>query len=131
MKMGNAKKVKCKMIIDQKEVVFQLDAGASMNMLPKKYADDLQTYNEVQKMWDGTTVMPAGKCKKSIRNPKTGKKYNVELIVFDDNCQPLLGLRTSQQMKLIKVHMEEFKKVAVVRTMEDKYPDVFSWHPAK
>ena len=38
-----------------------------------------------------------------MRSPKTGKKYNAEFVVVDDNYTPLIGARAAQQMGFIVV----------------------------
>ena len=40
----NERAVKCKMLIDKKEVIFQIDTGATCNLLPVRYANNLEDY---------------------------------------------------------------------------------------
>lgn len=117
------RELKCKMLVSNEEVIFQIDTGATCNVLPLKYAKDLEEYHGTLKMWNDTAVQPAGKCRRRIVNPKTGKKYNVKFIVCDDECQPLLSMSTSQKMGLIKIQEHEFHRVARVSTEE--FSDVF------
>jgi len=121
----NSKDIKCKMLVDGQEVIFQIDTGASVNMLPKKFAHEigLQPNHSILKMWDGTTFTPKNKCRKSLKNPRTKKKYSVEFVVFEDDCQPLLGLKASQAMGLITVEEQQFERVATV--MKDAHSKVF------
>jgi hypothetical protein len=122
--VNGVKDVKCKMLIDDNEVVFQIDTGASVNTLPRSHVSGpLQPYKGILKMWNGAVMKPAGVAWKVVRNPKTNKKYNVEFIIFQDNQQPLLGLRTSEQMGLIKIEDKAFQRVNMVDTTA--YADVF------
>ena len=67
-------------------------------------------------------VKPLGKCQMLLKNPKTETSHHshdddVELIVFKDNddCQPILGLQTSEQMHLVKIKNNNFHRVAAVQ----------------
>ena len=119
-----SKDARCKMIIDEDEAVFQIDTGASCNMLPLKYAKNLQPFRGTLKMWNNTTTVPAGKCRRYVTNPKTKRKYNVEFIICkEDDCQPILGFAASQQMGLLTIQEENFERVASIRVNE--FPEVF------
>ena len=119
----NQRAVKCKMVIDGEEVVFQIDTGATCNLIPVRLAKNLQNYSGTLTMWNNAVTQPIGKCRRKVVNPKTCKSYNIEFIVCDNTCQPLLGLRASQQMGLIKVLEDQFERVAAV-SMEE-YKEVF------
>ena len=111
-----AREVKAKMLIGKKEVVFQVDTGATCNLLPQKHAKNIQPYYGTLMMWNSSSTQPLGKCRRVLKNPKTGKRYDVEFIVCKDDCQPLLGLSVSTQMKLITVDEEQFHRVAAINT---------------
>ena len=121
-----AKDVKCLMLLGTEEVVFQIDSGATVNMLPAKYATDIKPYHGMLVMWNKSLVKPLGMCRRLVENPKTGKIYNVEFLVFKDEqrCQPILGLRASEQMKLVKIRHKNFLGVAAVAVDED-FKEVF------
>ena len=88
---------KCRMFVNGKQLVFQIDTGATVNMLPARYARDGVPYNGVLTMWNETIIIPLGKCRMLLINPQTDTSHDVEFIVFKDNddCQPILGLQTS------------------------------------
>ena len=96
---------KCRML------VFQIDTGATVNMLPARYARDVVPYNGVLTMWNKTMIKPLGKCRMLLSNPKTETSHDVEFIVFKDNddCQQILGLQTSEQMHLVKIQDNNFQ----------------------
>lgn len=123
---GKGRDAKCVMLLDAEEVVFQIDTGATVNMLPAKYATNIEPYQGVLAMWNKTLVKPMGVCRRLIENPKTQKIYNVEFLIFDDKhrCQPLLGLRASEQMNLVKIKQKNFHRVAAVAVDED-FKEVF------
>ena len=104
---------KCRMLVNGKQLVFQINTGATVNMLPARYARDVVPYNGVLTMWNKTMIKPLGKCRMLLSNPKTETSHDVEFIVFKDNdCQPILGLQTSEQMHLVKIQDNNFHRVA-------------------
>ena len=68
----------------KKNVEFQIDTGASVNVLPRSLVPDinLEPTTTILKTWDSTEVSPDGKTRIIIRNPKTKKKYSVELMPY-------------------------------------------------
>ena len=57
-------------------------------------------------MWNNTVVKPDGITTETINNPNNRKNYCVDCVVFNDkelDCAPILGLSTSEKMKLVKV----------------------------
>ena len=117
------KEVKCAMLLDEEEVHFQIDTGSSVNLLPKRYATELTPTNKMIRTWTQGDFKPEGTCRRTVRNPRNGRLYSVEFLVYDGNLTPLLGLRASQQMKLINVQTENFVEVHHL-SAEDKYKDV-------
>ena len=118
------KSVKCKMLVAGQEVTFLIDTGASINMLPVKYAKyGTEPYSGVLKMWNEAEDKPTGTCRMKVTNPRNDKKYSVPFVVFEGDRLPILSYRTSLQMKLITVEKGNFDMVAGVAT--ESYPDVF------
>ena len=119
----DSKQLKCKMLIGETNVIFQVDTGASINTLPEKYATDIKPTNRSLQMWNLTTSKPLGTCRLSLRNPKNKKKYSVEFIVVRDEHTPLLGLNAAEKMGLVKVMDKNLDRVAIVQTQSGVYPD--------
>ena len=96
----NDKEVHAKMLIDTKPVKFQLDCGASVNLLPIKYIGKREVIpnNRTLVMWNGAKAKPAGARRINIHNSKTGKKYSVELVMVNEDLTPLLGLQATERM---------------------------------
>ena len=113
------------MLIKQQPVRFQIDCGASANILPLKYAEgeELAPCSQTLVMWNGTRVKPVGTCAMLVVNPK----FKVRFLVVKENLTPLLGLNTTEKMKLLTIHKENFVHVVekVCDDLLDKYPDVF------
>ena len=133
------KEIHAQMLINKKPVSFQIDCGASINILPKTFLDghEVQPTTKTLLMWNKTQVKPIGITRLVIKNAKTGKKYSVEFVIVEKNLTPLLGAKAAQQMKLITVNKENFvsvtrqhddSKVNQLLTVEDivqKYPEIF------
>ena len=123
------KAVFAKMHINNKTIKFQIDCGASANVLPLKFAKDVELTpcTKTLVMWNGTKVKPLGSCTLLVINPKNDVKYQVKFLVVEENWTPLLGLNAVEKMKLLTVHSENF--VNVVEKCDNdpvtKYPDVF------
>jgi hypothetical protein len=111
---GFAKEVYTEMKINDKKIKFQIDCGASINVITECYAtgSNIIPSNKTLKMWNGSELKPLGTTRLIVRNPKTEKKYSIEFIVVPDTLTPLIGARTAQQMGLITVHEDKFVSVA-------------------
>jgi hypothetical protein len=123
------KAVFARLQVDNKAVKFQIDCGASANVLPLKFAKDVELTpcTKTLVMWNGTKVKPLGCCTLPVINPKNDGKYQVKFLVVEQNWTPLLGLNAVEKMKLLTVPNENFVNV-VEKYDEDpviKYPDVF------
>ena len=71
--------IKAEMMVKRKPIAFQLDSGASVNILNEKHVmgKTLEHSNKTLVMWNGAEVKPLGECQVKIINPKTGQKYAV------------------------------------------------------
>ncbi|XP_014665126.1 PREDICTED: uncharacterized protein K02A2.6-like, partial [Priapulus caudatus] len=118
------KEIKCLMSIGKHKVVFQVDTGASVNILPARFAPSVTPTTKKLKIWNGNEYSPLGTCRTTVRNPKGGKKYSVEFTVVKEDLTPLLGLKTAEQMKLIVVNEEQVERVAVV-AITDRHAALF------
>ena len=128
-------KVFATLTVNDQYVKFQVDSGATCNILPQKY---LSTKNVITKtdqilsMYNNTTIKPLGKCNMKFINPKNGGKYRA-FVILDGPCQPILGSKASQALKLITVENENILKVNLKKipalTRESvcsNYQDVFT-----
>ena len=62
------------MMVKGKPIVFQLDSGASVNILNEKHTmgKTLEHSNKTLVMWNGAEAKPLGECQVKMINPKTG-----------------------------------------------------------
>ena len=58
------------MIVNKRPVVFQIDSGASMNILPRKYLqnEEIQNTTKKLKMWNGSVLNPVGETTVKVKN---------------------------------------------------------------
>ena len=71
----NLKAIKHRMSGEGKDVHFLIDTGASVNVLPSKYAtQQLEPYEGKLLMWNNSETQPKRQCRLKLINPKTSKK---------------------------------------------------------
>jgi len=118
------KDVKCQMIVANQTVTFQFDTGASVNLLPKSHATHIQPTKRTLRMWNDAVVHPLGTCKEAVLNPKTNRLHDVDFIVCENSCVPLLGCSTSLDLQLVRVIPENCEQISKV-SVKDEYVEVF------
>ena len=92
-----------------KETKFQIDTGASCNVLKKselngpKYERKIKPTAQVLKMCNNSAINPLGECKVQLQNPASKKKYKVNFTIINDQdaTSNLLGCSTVQSLGLI------------------------------
>ena len=122
---------------------FQLDSGATVNVLSKsklegffrKPIKKLEETNTTLVMYNGSEVKPVGKTRIQVINPKNQKKYSVEFMVVNENCKSILGAKASQLMNLLIVNKEniftaessikEVPRFITKQQLIEEYPEVF------
>ena len=125
------------MLVDETEVKFQVDSGASVNVnfvANKK----LEPTTKTLQMWNNTTLKPLGSCRLILHNPKNKKKLSIEFLVVHRQLTPLIGAKAAQQMGLITVNTQNFKiakpperlrtevkSVQATDEIVEGYPEVF------
>ena len=102
------------MNINDRLETFLLDSGATVNVMSKKTLDQLfrkpgrkriEKTNTTLVMYNRTEIKPVGKIRLRVIHQKNLKKYS-EFLVVEENCKLILGVRASQQMKLLQVNKE-------------------------
>ena len=121
------------MMLDGKSMKFQIDSGATVNVLPRKYVTEstIQPHNLTLKMYNQSTLKAVGKTKVILRNPQNKKKYRVEFVVIEPNSfTPLLSRNAAERMSLITVNYDNFSLLHSVNVTSTEgilaeYDDVF------
>ena len=110
------------MLLGKDVVKFQIDCGASCNIIPLCLLNPdtkLEETKTVLLMYNKSKLRPLGKCKLKLRNPRNQKLYQLQFEVVDkDGSVPLLGKKASEAMKLIKVHYENIMAIDSIVTSE-------------
>ena len=124
-----AKRIECKMLMthDGSTVSFQIDTGASVNVLPKKYADkDKIEPSETKITSYSNEIIPTlGTYRTTLKNPKNGKKFSLPFLVTQENTTPIIGLPAAQKMKLITINENNLERIYALETDTNKYREVF------
>ncbi|CAB3979230.1 Hypothetical predicted protein [Paramuricea clavata] len=126
------KAVFAKMLVNDVPVYFQVDCGASANILPYKYVEKekISPCDRTLVMWNGSKVKYLGTCVVRAVNLRNQKKYDVKFLIVDlkDDLTPLLGLKTTEEMRLLTIHKENFISTMFCKKMEvvDKHAEVFN-----
>ena len=127
-----AKDIRCRMIMDNSEIVFLIDTGATINIISSHYVKDFEPTNRNLKMWNASLLSPLGTCRKYVCNPKNGKRYNLEFVVVEEDFLPIIGCRAAERMHLIEVVHENLDRVAAIRdknsaiSVTHQFSEVFS-----
>ena len=81
---GDSREIRCLMLVgeNKKEVVFQVDTGASVNVIPKQFVKNIKPTSTTLKVWNNENVSPLGTSRCRVKNPKNGKKNSVEFITL-------------------------------------------------
>jgi hypothetical protein len=124
----------CEMKVNKKVVKLQIDCGATVNILPRRYVMNLQLRDEAVdlKMWNKAITRALGKCKVKVKNPVTKQKYNIDFVIVKEDLTPLLSRKAAEKMNLITVNYEKFANVSCLqghKMLEEEFSDVFSTTP--
>ena len=97
--------------IRKTEVKFQVDSGASVNVVPVNFVTDkkFEPTTKTLHTWNDTTLKPLGSCRLVLPNPKNKKKFSVEFPDVDRQLTPLIGAKAAHQMGLITVNIQNVK----------------------
>lgn len=122
------------MSVNGQNVKFQVDSGATCNSIPKSYLNTNNVITEtgqILSMYNNTAIKPLRKCNMKFINPKNGGKYKADFVVLEGPCQPILGSKASQALRLIKVQKENILEVKESETLTREkisraYQDIFT-----
>ena len=111
--------------ISGRKVRFKIDTGAQCNVIPESIHRDICDKLERSKAklvtYAGHCLRPKGKC--TLLSEYKGKYYDIKFQVVDKKVQPVLGLKSSVHLGLIK-RVGEVKKTKD-QGIQEKYADVF------
>ena len=129
------KHVYATMHVNGKPIKFQVDSGASCNVIPVSELQDvdykLTKSNTVLTTYNKSEILPLGKTVLKMFNPKTGKTHKTEFIVVEQEATPILGNQSIQNMNLVTINYRNIlalKSEEITLTEElifSEYSDVF------
>ena len=108
---------------------FQLDSGASCNVLREKDIDISRHMLRPTKMklrvYNGLIMRPLGSVSVLIRNPVTEENFKMDFLVVSEASTAILGAKACQEMRLISIHREKFLEDAnsITECASMKYAD--------
>ena len=91
-----------------------IDLGASCIFLPIKYLSKgtvVEKTSHTLKMYSMSTISAVGQAKIYLVNPKNMESYLIDFTIVDGNFAPLLGLKTTQKMKLLVVQTQNILSI--------------------
>ena len=132
------KKVFATMVLEDKSVKFQLDSGATVNILPVEIYKEVRKDSELKHLKNsGTTLVmfnnselrPLGTVKLQTRNTKNDESYLSKCTVVSQGLKALLGAQSIQQFSLVSVNVDNImftsvKAPEMPATLKD-FADVF------
>ena len=110
MQKSQQNKVFATLMVNNIEEQFQLDSGATVNVMSDTTlsklcgkVDQLDSCNTTLVMYDKSEVKAMGKKTLSVLNPKNNKKYTVLFIIVKGQCKSILGLKSCEELELLTV----------------------------
>ncbi len=109
------KRIFAHMVLNETSVKFQLDSGATVNVLPLQLYRDifddpklmhLEKTQTTLLMFNKSKMNVLGKLKTMTINPKNKMKHVVEFLVVNQDYKPQLGFETIQKFELMTVNAE-------------------------
>ena len=78
-----ANEIYAELIIANQRIKFQIDCGATINILPERYVKDqkLKPTTKKLRMWNHSEVTPLGTTRAVTKNLQNNRRYSVEFIV--------------------------------------------------
>lgn len=91
------------MMVNDCEIRFQLDSGADVNTIQKKYVrkDQVKNCFKTLRIFNKSSLKPLGETTLSLKNVKTGEKNEITFVIVPNSFQSLLGLITVNQDQFI------------------------------
>ena len=100
-------KIFAPMFIKGRQISFQLDSGATCNVLPEHFVPPgtmVEKSDHSLRLYSKALLPIKGICKLKVANPKTQTEYTVRFIIVKGDYVPLLGANAAQKMGLLTVN---------------------------
>ena len=100
-------KIFAPMIIKGRQISFQLDSGATCNVLPEHFVPHgttIENSDHSLRLYSKALLPIKGICRLKVTNPKTKTEHTVRFIIVEGDYVPLLGANAAQKMSLLTVN---------------------------
>ena len=122
------------MTLAGKSVGFQIDTGATCNVISKADLPTNATINastNVLALYNKSTMPSLGNTELRLTNAKNGANYKIKFVLVNANVTPIIGSISAQQMYLLKKQHHNLLKVDIETpltktSMLASYKDVFT-----
>ena len=121
------------MQLRDEQIQFQLDCGATVNILPldnyqQVFHDPslsrLQPTNKTLRMFNQTELKPLGTVKIETLNPKTEELRFLEYVVVNEGHTAILGAQAIQHFQLMSVNSDNIMSVADAPSVPPAQPNL-------
>ena len=112
---SHSRKLYAHLVIDNSIINFQLDSGATVNIMPSDLYVDICGHKQLSLlrktttkllMFNRTDLQSLGATTLVTLNPKNGKQYELEFTIVNKGLKPLLGAPSIQQLNLMSINKE-------------------------
>jgi hypothetical protein len=137
------RKIFANLFISDTPVRFQIDCGATINLLPLSVVKDvygasfkkaIRPSESILTLYDGSVLETVGMATVTVANPKNQEKHVLDFYVTKSRSTPILGAEACQAMMFITINYENIAAVTsssdVTSSMsldaiEREYGDIF------
>ena len=134
------RKLFANLTVGHSEVRFQLDCGATVNILPERVAREalghslmIRPAEATLSMYDRSELRTVGMCTAVVIHPKTKEKFVLDFYITKTHDVPILGSEACQAMNFLTVNMENVLRLDYtprsaalsVQDITAKFKDVF------
>ncbi|GFR97698.1 hypothetical protein ElyMa_006330800 [Elysia marginata] len=91
------------------EVRFQIDTGADVSIICKKYVkrEPAMKTTQLLTIWNKTKVKLEGKANLRATDPRTQEASDLRLAIFENDFSCLLSLKTSRELGLLTINTDK------------------------
>lgn len=122
----NSSLLYAEMLVNGKNIRFQVDTGASTNIIPENHVqpDRIHSSEVHLKMWNGTLVKALGTTQLLVRNGR--RRYKVDFVVAPNGMCPLLGRKTVECMGLVTINYQRIHAIVPAGGEQDALSNILS-----
>ena len=137
------RKLFANLLIQGTPIKFQLDCGATINLLPlsiakgvfgDRYKKAIRPAESILTLYDGSVLETVGMATVTVDNPKNEEKYVLDFYVTKSHNAPILGAEACQAMMFLTINYENIAAVTSspssapwsLDAIKQEYADIFT-----